>query len=1031
MEQNLIKVYSKDNQLLAVFSNEGDGLSPDAMKDLMVAPTVRLESGGIASFSFQMLASSEKFQQIKNVENIFVVDGRYYTMLNQDAIEYSSNENVSIANVMCLERQSLLSRQYHQIYNTSIYCYATKAQFRRFVGDCAEFVVYSYNCTNPGNTITLANAYEQIKCWTPYDQNNNRNSFAILTADEYKPTNWEDHPTALFMRSISISGNTATLLMEARTKVKTSQVFNYSSGRQYKLDASPFPTSIEKVIVNSTTFVTSGNKASYSTSDKEVTNYSYNSSTGYVTVNYYGSTNENINAVTIVYERSEYGKLSTNSTCAFGFGAEVVDIHTVCLLPKSQSKFKLTIDNVAYEDSQVRDIRNVIMPRGSAGYAVWSILRNTGWTLGVCDVIDKGFDPKIDFGVYNLESDMHDALYNLEYVQKLYGGIFVWNSKDKILDYRCENYEDYDAYRDGFNDWRGYVFREGKNMVEKPFVTVDAKIITRAYPLGFGNLNIRKVNNGKHYVENFEYTNDVYEGYIKQELIYDTNNDSGARMLLNWAKKELKKQCRPRTSIKLSVTDLRTVEGHEFEKFDINEVVRVYYWDEHAQENVIKDQRVIMWEYNPFAYWESEIELGDVTLNKTDLFKLIYKKVNNNPSADNTGKLPGSDIVINNSSDINSLPHYIELIARTTTENSDAISGLILDTDANHAQADLFAYYQKHMDNLLAESYAGLTVYADERKAEAILSAQHYTDQTVMDAEGRLQKKIVESEANLKLYADDKKAEAELTARFYTDTQIEGVKRTITETEAGLKAYADEKSSSVRAYAQGKFTTIEGDLQKQASNLAEFKGEVAEDYSSLSATVSGNYKTLDGRITKIETNSSSGFQAIQTEQNALAQQFSSFQTTTNANINGLDRRITSLSQAGFITYADAKEASAAVIAQKLKNDELVSVSTMETYVDNELANINLRTSVEGIMGDAGILIQSGPTGNIIKMNADRFDFSATTTVTTDGDWYFNGGAAHFSSFTLYLGGKMLEVAWDEFMMADGTKKRINYVKHYD
>lgn len=882
MLDNIVKVYNKRNELLAVFTGDTDGLSEFAMQDLLVAPTVRLQSGELATLTFQMLSDSNKWQEIKDPENLYHLNDRYFTPLSESAYAYEDNNGVSVVTVTLVETGALLSRQYHQCYNCGIYCYA-KATFSRFVNDGAEFRITSSGCSNLSNTISNANAWEQVKNWTTTDPDGNKLTYAILTQDEYKPTKWEKTPSGVFFKSFSVSGNTATVVIESRAKINVNKTFQYTASNQYNLGETPIPSKVKSVSVNST--VTTGsadNKTiTYTTSDKTVTNYGYNANTGILTVYYYPTANEKINGVTVAYEQNDLGTISSGATCTFAYGAEVVDEHTFIVLPKANKKYKLTIDQVAYNDNEVRDSRGVVMPRGSGGYAMWAVLKNTGWTLGVCDVIAKDFDAEIDYGCFNIESDMKDTLSNIRMIQKLYGGILVWDSEHKVLNYRAENYEHYQAYNDGFNEWKGYVFREGKNMTERPVITYDNTIITRAYLLGYGNLNVRKVNGGKTYIDNFDYTDAIYEGYLKQELIYDTRDEGGQKQLLYWGKKELEKQSRPRKNVKLSVTDVRTVEGLEHEVFDINDIVKVYYHDESTDTDVIEYQRVVSWEYNAFAMWDCEVELGDKTVNEIELFKLIYNKSITTPGTDGSGNISGGNINIGaggeiggDISDPNSLQSHIQLIARTTTDNSDAIAGLILDTSTVHAQVDLFAMYQKQTDTLLTETYAGLQFYADEKKAEAIVAANKHTEETVKTSEGKINQTITDTAAELRTYADDSSASASLVA------------------ELNSKKYTDGKISNV--------------TQAQAA---------------FEAYVSNNY--------------------------ASTQQFSSFQNTVYQNINGLQQSINTLNQAGFITYSDAQSAAASVVAQQINNGTLTTYAGMEAYVDNKTANITISAISSG------------------------------------------------------------------------------------
>lgn len=86
------------------------------------------------------------------------------------------------------------------------------------------------------------------------------------------------------------------------------------------------------------------------------------------------------------------GAIPLGATALFGAGIESIDDHTVTILPKANKKYKLTIDGVQYEDSVVLDERGVLMPRGSGGYALWSVIRHSGWQLGTCDMLHTQFN---------------------------------------------------------------------------------------------------------------------------------------------------------------------------------------------------------------------------------------------------------------------------------------------------------------------------------------------------------------------------------------------------------------------------------------------------------------------------------------------------------------------------------------------------------------------------------------------------------------------------------------------------------------
>lgn len=433
MFDNRVYVYNKKMELLATFSGDAEGISEEAMRELMVAPTVHIEQNGVSSLTFQMLASAEKWKDIQDPENIYRLNDRFYTALNDGAYSQIDENGVSIMNVSLLETWSLLSRQFNQAYNCGIYTYA-KAKFVEYVTDGAKFTISADDCLNPGETISTQKAWEQVKAWTPTDDDGNQLSYAILTNDTFKPTNWKDAPSGVFMKSFTISGDTATAIIQSRAKTKVTQVYQYDNSWSFKLDVKPLPAKIESIKINYT-IVSDG---TFKTDEKDITSYTYNASTGTVKVSYTPAKDEQVNAVMITHMETDLGEISAGATCTFAYGAEAIDEHTFVILPKANKKYKLTIDGVSYEDSEVKDSRGVVMPRGSGGYAMWAALKNSGWTLGICDVIAKDFDPSIDYGCFNIESDMKDVLYNVQYIQQLYGGIFDWDSEHKVLNYRAE-----------------------------------------------------------------------------------------------------------------------------------------------------------------------------------------------------------------------------------------------------------------------------------------------------------------------------------------------------------------------------------------------------------------------------------------------------------------------------------------------------------------------------------------------------------------------------------------------------------------
>lgn len=917
---NIVYVYNKNMDLIATFDGELYGSDEDSMRNAMVAPTVHIEQNGASTLSFQMLSNSEKWQDIKDPENIYLLNGRYYTALNEGSYKYDGQDNVRIVNVTLVETWYLLAKKYVRAYNCGVYTTA-KAKFSYYDNDVAVFTIKKSDCEIPGNLESVDNAWEQVKAWTPKDDDGkNWLTYYILKDEDNKPYKWENAPDGVFVSSVTVSGDTATIKVKARAATNRQQVFAYendskseevnlySSGNgivgyggrpsvyatdvtknsavlhikrnsatsvrlfvremygnkttildtnnftpssneitytvtglnantvyayniwdnivddwpqlatfttartaktnnkigTYDIEVSPLPSSINAVYVNTTVETTSTDDEGvtthfFNTSNKRAT-FSYNSSTGTVTVYYAQQDNEIINSVIVDYDYYNLGNIESGATCTIAYGAEVFDEHSFIMLPKANKKYKLTIDGVKYDDSEVKDSRGLIMPRGSGGYAMWAALKNSGWSLGICDVIATGFDHTIDYGVFNVETDMNDTLYIIQAIQHLYGGILDWDSYNKILNYRAENAEDYQAYNDGFSDWKGYEFRIGKNMTEQPQVTVDNDIVTKGYVLGYGNLNIKKVNNGKSYVEDYSYTKDVYEGYLEQPLIYDTNDEGGQKQLLYWAQKEIKKKSRPRKTVDIYATDIRTVEGYEHELFDINEVVRVYYKDDEGNKEVMEEKRVILWEYNAFAMWDCTVQIGDKTQNFSEIFKLIYNMaVKDAPKTNGAGNISTSEITYQTTS--KSLNDYLK---EQRDKNNLSIADLITEANNNYAYSELFAQYQKSVDKMVTDAYAGLQVYADEKFAQSSLIAEYI--QTDLNGFKKT------TNATLNLYSDEFSAQASLIASLEDEVtkkaNIAYVDAKVTDEIAKVDIVA-KLNNELSPYGFGSFITVD------------------------------------------------------------------------------------------------------------------------------------------------------------------------------------------------------------------------------
>lgn len=284
-----------------------------------------------------------------------------------------------------------------------------------------------------------------------------------------------------------------------------------------------------------------------------------------------------------------------NSTTGF----EKIDEFMVVILSKGNLPLTNAGENVS-----------TTYPLGSAGYILQGLLWGTGWSVGIVDVE----------GTFDFETEQLTVYDNVLKVQELYGGILIWDSVNKIVHLRDEiNYKSYS----------GYEIRRGKNLQNFEEV-IDNSIITRLCPLGEAGLDIRDVNDGDRYIENYSYSNETYEKIENNPDIHE------AEQLLEWGKRKLQELCRPRKTITASFVYLSQKEEFKNEELDLNDSVDVigigrtikYNNDTIEVVEEIEQLRVLSWDYNVFLPETGIIELGDTTKNTTDIFKKISNSTN-------------------------------------------------------------------------------------------------------------------------------------------------------------------------------------------------------------------------------------------------------------------------------------------------------------------------------------------------------------------------------------------------------------------
>ena len=251
--------------------------------------------------------------------------------------------------------------------------------------------------------------------------------------------------------------------------------------------------------------------------------------------------------------------------------------------------------------------------KGSSGYALAGILAGTGWTVGICDVP----------GTFDLETDFETVYDNIAAIQELWGGIFVFDSLNKVVHHRDET---------TYLPYSGFEAKYTKNLQSSKYIG-DNKIITKLCPLGEGSLNIKDVNNGSIWLENHSYTMSDLEGIENNDDIYEQDQ------LKAWGERKLAELCKPRKELTLTTAMLNKVEGYELEEVHLNDIVDVIDYEFTDQPSI--QLRVIEYKHYLWNGADAELVIGDITLESTDIFKKAVQATN----LINNGTLDTSKIV--------------------------------------------------------------------------------------------------------------------------------------------------------------------------------------------------------------------------------------------------------------------------------------------------------------------------------------------------------------------------------------------------
>lgn len=242
-------------------------------------------------------------------------------------------------------------------------------------------------------------------------------------------------------------------------------------------------------------------------------------------------------------------------------------------------------------------------------------IAGTGWTL-----VDSNITKRRTVRLSNT-----NALDVLREIRKIFR-----------IDYKFDSINKKIYVYESLGSDKGVYFSDELNLKSLNFPSDTYDYVTKIIPIGKDSLKIGSINNGKDYVENFQYTNKVLE------LIWEDSRYTDAYSLKTDAEAKLEEISKPKRSYQANIDDLaKRSKEYEFLDFSIGDTITLLSKSEKFRDK----QRIVKYVEYPKEPWRNSCELGNTILTFEELQKENEAKnqVVENITSDN-GTVDGSKV---------------------------------------------------------------------------------------------------------------------------------------------------------------------------------------------------------------------------------------------------------------------------------------------------------------------------------------------------------------------------------------------------
>ena len=235
-------------------------------------------------------------------------------------------------------------------------------------------------------------------------------------------------------------------------------------------------------------------------------------------------------------------------------------------------------------------------------------------------------------------------------------------------------------------DYKGVFVTDGVNMSSLEVQSSSYDFYTRLIPIGKDGLDISKINNGKNYVENHQYSNKIKTYYWKDER-YTIDSDLKDDAIL-----KLEEMSQPSKSYDVTLIDLAKMNKSKYKcyEFSLGDIILLVS----KEKNLRLKERIAKYTEYPESPEKNKVELSTVKVSLED----IQKKFKETTTTVNNITTAGGDVNTNN------IPAFNEM-AKAIENKVDKVSGKDLSTNdfTNDDKKSIHNHKNKNVLDLIDE----------------------------------------------------------------------------------------------------------------------------------------------------------------------------------------------------------------------------------------------------------------------------------------------------------------------------------------